>query len=142
VITSLSSVISGFQGSVVIKQFFYKRSLVVYVDSDIFINIKTPLYMSPEIIEHVPYNQKTDCWSLGVLLYDITTLSHPFYDRGKESFSIRDLIDRIASCSYTRISTLMAEKKIPDIYSNHLSNVVDNLLKKDYERRWSCKNVL
>jgi len=34
--------------------------------------------MSPEIIDTVPYNFKTDIWSLGVLLFEMCTLSYPF----------------------------------------------------------------
>ena len=26
----------------------------------------TPLYLSPELCQHKPYNHKTDVWSLGV----------------------------------------------------------------------------
>lgn len=40
--------------------------------------IGTPYYLSPEIIENKPYNKKTDVWSLGVLLYELCALKHPF----------------------------------------------------------------
>ncbi len=29
----------------------------------------TPGYVAPEILEGRPYNEKVDCWSLGVILY-------------------------------------------------------------------------
>ena len=38
----------------------------------------TPLYLSPELIENRPYNEKTDIWSLGVLLYELCMLTQPF----------------------------------------------------------------
>ena len=28
----------------------------------------TPLYASPELVDNRPYNEKTDVWSLGVVL--------------------------------------------------------------------------
>jgi serine/threonine protein kinase len=38
----------------------------------------TPLYASPELCENQPYNEKTDIWSLGVVLYELAALSPPF----------------------------------------------------------------
>ena len=38
----------------------------------------TPLYLSPELVESQSYNTKTDIWSLGVVLYELCSLRHPF----------------------------------------------------------------
>jgi len=71
--------------------------------------VGTPYYLSPEIIQRQPYNCKTDVWSLGVLLYEMTALKRPFagtletlpkailqgtYDPLSESYSegLRDLV--------------------------------------------------
>ena len=43
--------------------------------------VGTPLYLSPEILQQKPYNQKTDIWSLGVLLYQLMELKLPFRSR-------------------------------------------------------------
>ena len=40
--------------------------------------VGTPLYLSPEILQDEPYNQKTDIWALGVLLYEMAALQPPF----------------------------------------------------------------
>lgn len=40
-------------------------------------SIGTPYYMSPEICESKPYNNKSDVWSLGCVLYELTNLKHP-----------------------------------------------------------------
>ncbi|NXK33354.1 NEK5 kinase, partial [Piprites chloris] len=39
--------------------------------------VGTPYYLSPEICENRPYNNKTDIWSLGCVLYEMCTLKHP-----------------------------------------------------------------
>ena len=41
-------------------------------------NVGTPYYMSPEQIEENKYNEKSDIWSLGCFLYEITTFNPPF----------------------------------------------------------------
>jgi NIMA (never in mitosis gene a)-related kinase len=40
--------------------------------------IGTPYYLSPEICEGKPYNNKSDVWSLGIVLYELCTLKCPF----------------------------------------------------------------
>ncbi|NXP55900.1 NEK5 kinase, partial [Heliornis fulica] len=39
--------------------------------------VGTPYYLSPEIWENQPYNNKTDIWSLGCVLYELCALKHP-----------------------------------------------------------------
>nr|XP_028577922.1 serine/threonine-protein kinase Nek5-like isoform X3 [Podarcis muralis] len=46
--------------------------------------VGTPYYLSPEICENKPYNNKTDIWSLGCVLYELCTLKHPIME---EEFS-------------------------------------------------------
>ena len=38
----------------------------------------TPLYASPELCQGKPYDEKTDIWSLGVVLYEMAALRPPF----------------------------------------------------------------
>ncbi|KAJ8019928.1 Serine/threonine-protein kinase Nek1 [Holothuria leucospilota] len=40
--------------------------------------IGTPYYLSPEICRRKPYNQKSDVWAVGCILYELVTLHHPF----------------------------------------------------------------
>lgn len=40
--------------------------------------VGTPYFLSPEICENQPYNSKTDIWSLGCIVYEMCTFSHPF----------------------------------------------------------------
>ena len=40
--------------------------------------VGTPYYLSPEICENKPYNNKSDVWSLGCVLYELCTLRNAF----------------------------------------------------------------
>ena len=40
--------------------------------------IGTPCYLSPELCEGKPYNQKSDIWALGCVLYEMLTLKRAF----------------------------------------------------------------
>lgn len=40
--------------------------------------IGTPYYLSPEMCEDKPYNEKSDVWALGVGLYECCARRHPF----------------------------------------------------------------
>jgi len=61
--------------------------------------IGTPYYLSPEICQQKPYNNKSDMWSLGVLLYELSTLKHPFR---ADDFS--NLVVKIIKGKFTPIS--------------------------------------
>ena len=38
----------------------------------------TPYYASPEVWKDQPYDEKSDIWSLGCVIYEMATLSPPF----------------------------------------------------------------
>lgn len=40
--------------------------------------VGTPYYVAPEVWDNKPYNNKSDVWSLGCVLYELCTLRHPF----------------------------------------------------------------
>jgi NIMA (never in mitosis gene a)-related kinase len=41
-------------------------------------HVGTPYYMSPELIDGSPYNEKSDIWSAGCVIYELAALRAPF----------------------------------------------------------------
>lgn len=90
--------------------------------------VGTPYYLSPEIIEDKPYNFKSDVWSLGVVLYEMTTLKHPF-----DADSLVILASKI----------LKDEYPLPDaMYSTHLQSLIRTMLSKDARIRPLVKEIM
>ena len=57
--------------------------------------IGTPYYMAPEIFSKARYNEKCDCWSLGVILYVLLTGRPPFFGK-----SDAEAIEKIKKGAY------------------------------------------
>ena len=90
--------------------------------------IGTPYYLSPEICEEKPYNEKSDIWALGCILYELCTFHHPF-----EAKSQGALVLKILNGNPTPI------KKS---YSEDLQKVITLILDKNIYKRPSCKTIL
>ena len=88
----------------------------------------TPSYASPEIWNDQEYTSKSDIWSLGCLLYEISTLKLPF--NGK---NIIQLHTQIMKGSYN---------KIPSHYSIELATTIQMLLSPNPAKRKSCEEIL
>ncbi|ESO08953.1 hypothetical protein HELRODRAFT_150398, partial [Helobdella robusta] len=90
--------------------------------------IGTPYYLSPEIVENKPYNNKSDIWSMGCVLYELTTLKHAF-----EAESLKVLVMKIVRGSYPPINQR---------YSLDLKNLIAHIFKKDPSDRPTVKVIL
>ncbi|XP_053186917.1 serine/threonine-protein kinase Nek1-like [Scomber japonicus] len=88
--------------------------------------IGTPLYFSPEIWKHKPYNNKSDIWALGCVLHEMCTLK-------PADCSKMDLEQKLISGSYPPVS---------DHYSQELCSLLAQLLKRDPEERPSVSSIL
>ena len=90
--------------------------------------IGTPYYLSPEICEDKPYNDKSDVWALGCILYELCTYKHPF-DAKSQGALILKIMRNIP-------------EDINQYYSNELRNLIFLLLEKDSQKRPSCIEIL
>ncbi|XP_008113878.2 serine/threonine-protein kinase Nek5 isoform X1 [Anolis carolinensis] len=90
--------------------------------------VGTPYYLSPEICENKPYNNKTDIWSLGCVLYELCTLKHPF-----EGSSLPQLVLKICRGYFIPVSTK---------YSFELRSLISQLFKISPRDRPSINSIL
>lgn len=88
----------------------------------------TPFYMSPEIYQHKAYDDKSDVWSAGCVLYEMCALKPPF--RGRD---FDDLGRRVAMGAYPRL---------PTQYSQALADVIGAMLTVDHKKRPSASQIL
>ena len=66
-------------------------------------------YISPEIIEDKPYDYKSNIWNLGIILYELTQLKHPFEDN---KISIEKKINNILKGQFFNFSNKNYSPKI------------------------------
>src|ERR1044072_3731187 len=84
----------------------------------------TVKYMSPEHLREVAIDERTDIWSLGIVLYEMLTGSTPFEARSRN--------DSIASI----LADERPELVFPDDVPTKLRKIVDNALEKDCDKRY------
>ncbi|XP_034158013.2 serine/threonine-protein kinase Nek1 isoform X1 [Pangasianodon hypophthalmus] len=90
--------------------------------------IGTPYYLSPEICENKPYNNKSDIWALGCVLYEMCTLKHAF-----EAGNMKNLVLNIIRGSYPPVS---------GHYSQDLRALLGLLFKRNPRERPSVGAIL
>ncbi|CAJ1059944.1 serine/threonine-protein kinase Nek1 isoform X2 [Xyrichtys novacula] len=90
--------------------------------------IGTPYYLSPEICENKPYNNKSDIWALGCVLYEMCTLKHAF-----EAGNMKNLVLKIIRGSYPPVSVH---------YSQELRSLLAQLFKRSPRERPSVSSIL
>ena len=90
--------------------------------------VGTPYYMSPEQIENIKYNEKSDIWSLGCFLYELATLHPPF-----EATTHLNLARKIKSGKVD---------SIPSFYSPKLNEVINLLMNLDPDKRPNIREII
>ena len=91
-------------------------------------HVGTPYYMSPEQIDEMRYNEKSDIWSLGCFLYEITTFNPPFEAKNHVMLAMRIKSGKV--------------DKINMRYSEELWRVITWMLTVNPENRPSVEDLL
>jgi NIMA (never in mitosis gene a)-related kinase 1/4/5 len=91
--------------------------------------VGTPYYLSPELCSGKAYNDRSDIWALGIVLYECCTGQHPF-----DADNQGALIMRILRGEYAPISSTA--------YSSELRDVVKQCLNLDSKARPSSEVIL
>ncbi|XP_032072097.1 serine/threonine-protein kinase Nek8 isoform X2 [Thamnophis elegans] len=90
--------------------------------------VGTPCYISPELCEGKPYNQKSDIWALGCVLYELASLKRAF-----EAANLPALVLKIMSGTFAPIS---------DRYSPELRQLILGLLNLDPSKRPQLEEIM
>ena len=90
--------------------------------------VGTPYYLSPEIISSMPYDDKSDIWALGVLLYELMTFKMPFSANSLPLLKIK--INRGVF------------KPPPNAYSTEIRDLLNKCLTLKPEQRPSINEIL
>ena len=88
--------------------------------------VGTPQYCSPEIISRFDYNEKTDIWSAGIIIFNMLSGYEPF--KGESLNSLRNDI---------KFKNINFEY----IHDNKLRNLVEKMLEKKISKRISIKEA-
>eukprot|EP00227_Mantoniella_beaufortii_P010449 CAMPEP_0197596194 /NCGR_PEP_ID=MMETSP1326-20131121/24546_1 /TAXON_ID=1155430 /ORGANISM="Genus nov. species nov., Strain RCC2288" /LENGTH=333 /DNA_ID=CAMNT_0043162655 /DNA_START=455 /DNA_END=1452 /DNA_ORIENTATION=+ len=89
--------------------------------------VGTPYYLSPELCENKPYNHKSDIWSLGCVLYELLTHTHPFNANNQGALFIKIL-----------------KGKYPPVkgYGAAITSLLDRCLTTSTARRHDTRGIL
>uniref|UniRef100_H2YS06 Serine/threonine-protein kinase Nek2 n=2 Tax=Ciona savignyi TaxID=51511 RepID=H2YS06_CIOSA len=90
--------------------------------------VGTPYYMSPEQMNKVQYNDKSDIWSLGCLIYELCALVPPFTAPNQKLLAVK-----IKEGQFRRI---------PSKYSNDLQECIASMLNLTSTLRPSLEDIM
>ncbi|KAK3585259.1 hypothetical protein CHS0354_006307 [Potamilus streckersoni] len=103
-------------------------SKVLSSKSKAYTVVGTPCYISPELCEGKPYNQKSDIWALGCVLYELASLKRAF-----EAANLPALILKIMRGTFAPIS---------EHYSEELRSLILSMLHLDPAKRPDIKSIM
>ncbi|XP_060929645.1 serine/threonine-protein kinase Nek8 [Limanda limanda] len=103
-------------------------SKILVSKSKAYTVVGTPCYISPELCEGKPYNQKSDIWALGCVLYELASLKRAF-----EAANLPALVLKIMSGTFAPLS---------DRYSPELRQLILHMLNLDPSKRPQLNEIM
>ncbi|CAK8990698.1 unnamed protein product [Durusdinium trenchii] len=90
--------------------------------------VGTPYYLSPEICEEKPYNELSDVWAFGCVVYEMCTLRHPFEAKNQAALLIKILRGQFAP--------------IETRYTEDLRELIDGCMQRELGKRTKLNDLL
>jgi len=91
-------------------------------------NVGTPYYMSPEQVHEKHYDEKTDIWSTGCVIYELVSLMPPFTAKNHLALAQKIITGKI--------------ERIPERYSEDLQEVIESMLRVDPNERPTVEDLI
>ncbi|CAN0278654.1 unnamed protein product [Pylaiella littoralis] len=91
-------------------------------------SVGTPYYMSPELINEQRYDERTDVWSLGCLMYEASALTRPFNAHNQLALAMKINTGKVAP--------------IPSRYSPGLFATIEWMLNKTRHKRPRMEDLI
>ena len=88
----------------------------------------TPYYASPEVWKDEPYDNKSDVWSLGCVIYEMAALKPPF-----QANDMQSLYKKMIKGVYP---------PIPEHFSPELQSLISNMLQVNPRKRMSTEQLV
>eukprot|EP00055_Hartaetosiga_balthica_P006560 m.20807 g.20807 ORF g.20807 m.20807 type:complete len:416 (+) comp5286_c0_seq2:158-1405(+) len=88
----------------------------------------TPYYMSPELFSKIPYNNKSDIWSLGCCMFEVATLRKAFNAKDYDSLAMKVVRGKVC--------------RLPQAFPENMNNLFHSMLEVEPERRPSVGEML
>lgn len=88
----------------------------------------TPYYACPEVWKDMPYDHRSDIWSVGCVLYEIITKMPPF-----RASTMKGLYSKVLSGKY---------EQIPSMFSDDLKKMLRSCLQVRSTERPNCNKIL
>lgn len=107
-----------------------------------FTRLGTPIYMSPQILNSIPFSSKTDIWSLGVLIYEMLYGKTPWVGKTPQDLLNHILKNPLKFLEFSKNDHYQSSllKKPPPV-SNEMKELLKKMLEVTEEKRISWEDI-